>query len=77
MPSRGMAEPCERVCVLTRVPQVAHLEKTGHYLTVKDNQIVQVCVARSPVDIAILTAPCAAAPPVMRAAIQARVGALQ
>lgn len=30
-------------CVLTftAVLQIAHLERTGHYLTVKDNQVVQ------------------------------------
>ena len=27
--------------ILTYLEQVAHLERTGHYLTVKDNQIVQ------------------------------------
>lgn len=24
--------------------QVAHLERSGHYLTVKDNQVSQICV---------------------------------
>lgn len=28
-------------CVVPRREQVAHLERTGHYLTVKDNQVVQ------------------------------------
>lgn len=28
------------VCIIF-IPQVAHLERTGHYLTVKDNQVVQ------------------------------------
>lgn len=26
---------------ITPSPQIAHLERTGHYLTVKDNQVVQ------------------------------------
>lgn len=26
---------------LTFIEQVAHLERTGHYLTIKDNQVVQ------------------------------------
>lgn len=30
-----------RFCFVSPPPQVAHLERTGHYLTVKDNQVVQ------------------------------------
>lgn len=30
-----------RINVYSFIHQVAHLERTGHYLTVKDNQVVQ------------------------------------
>lgn len=32
---------CDSVVVVDDLLQVAHLERTGHYLTIKDNQMVQ------------------------------------
>ena len=32
---------CACACVYVRVFQIAHLERSGHYLTVKDNQVIR------------------------------------